>query len=321
MTIKRDAIQVAEMQAVSLYDRFQADLRVKGFKAERAPEAPGGWLVTGVQPVSESTRRAILRLLGLVERFPEGLLVRGAPLEGKQMINLLDPKTGEAIWSGGVLTESSAPGLVVDNRVYVAQPDGLLAINLNTGAAGIIASFKLAGCEAPTMLERVDDGLLLGSEHNLMMLDTRGTERFHRPYRNPGCGSKTARDIAKAVLGVTQVALFVVDAFAASWNQSHGAEPSEIDLTLLDFSWLKELDQLLTAQRFEASLGLGEYAFMPDKDGNAYSIVKVRKSDGEEIGRLSLGKDSEDHLVDDISGTVFVRRNDREITAFRFPGQ
>jgi outer membrane protein assembly factor BamB len=318
----RETIQVAEAEVVSLYDRFQADLKAKGFTAERAPEAPGGWVVTGVQPVSESTRRAILSLLEHVERFPEGLLVSSAPLavEGRQVINLLDLKTGEAIWSRGVLIESAAEALVVDSRVYVAEPDGLLAVDLNTGTSSTIGTYEFEGCEVPALFAQLEDALLLRSEHNLMMLDKGGAVRFHRSYRSGRCGSKAVRDIAKVIGVSARVGLFVVQSMAAGVDAHLGAEPRDVDLTLLDFSWLQNVDQQ-TVQRFELALEAGEHAFMSDRAGSAYSVVKVRMLDGEEIERVGLGENSQDHLVDDISGTVFVKQGDRGITAFRFPDE
>jgi hypothetical protein len=66
-----------------------------------------------------------------------------------------------------------------------------------------------------------------------------------------------------------------------------------------------------------------DYAFMytkaPDRAGRqGFSLVRVRKADGEETGRVWLGDRSPDYELDAAAGVVYARRGNREVVALSF---
>jgi hypothetical protein len=78
-------------------------------------------------------------------------------------------------------------------------------------------------------------------------------------------------------------------------------------------------------QRLEQSVDVGQYSFIytraPGDGGReGFSLVRVRRSDLKEVARLWIDERSPDYLVDEVTGTVFLRRGEREVIALKFPG-
>ena len=62
------------------------------------------------------------------------------------------------------------------------------------------------------------------------------------------------------------------------------------------------------------------YTKQPDAAGReGFSLVRIDKRDGEEIGRVWIDERRPDYVIDGPSGMVFVKVDDKEIFALRFP--
>ncbi len=49
-------------------------------------------------------------------------------------------------------------------------------------------------------------------------------------------------------------------------------------------------------------------------------MVRLGRTDGEELGRLWLDERNADYVLDEIGGFVFFKSDDSEIVAYRAPG-
>ena len=111
---------------------------------------------------------------------PRGLLVRG-----DDWLDLLDPGTGQSVWRAPVSLKSSTRLVLRGDTVYVAADKKVLAIQLPDGSVRTLAAVSFKGGEVPTAFGVWDAGLVLGSWHNLMLVDRQGTVRYHHAYPSP----------------------------------------------------------------------------------------------------------------------------------------
>jgi putative pyrroloquinoline-quinone binding quinoprotein len=249
---------------------------------------------------------------------PLGLVVRGArPLDQENkplgmpdaFIDLIDLKTGASIWAkpfDKMKDESIARFLVTPDAVFFGDNGTFYRINLADGTYRELSSYKFEGGEEPASLEQRGDGFLLLSEHNLMLLDQRGAPG--RRVYFPAPGSSLLSKIGKGVLFVASAAS---QAAAADARQRHGGFTASFDYN----PFIK--------QRLQQSVDVGAYSFIytrepGDSGREGFSLVKVRRSDLKEVERLWIDERSPDYLVDEVSGTVFLRRAEREVRALRF---
>lgn len=250
-------------------------------------------------------------------RTSQGLVVRGArPLDQEQkplgmpsaFIDVIDLRTGASVWAkpfDKMKDESIAPFLVGNDAVYFGDNERFYRINLADGAYRELGTYKFEGGEEPALLEQRDDGFFLLSDHNLAMLDAHGALRRHAYF--PAPGSSLLSKIGKGLLFV---------ASAASQSAAEDARRRGGFYGSFDYNpFIK--------QRLQQSVTAGEFSYVytrePGNDGReGFSLVKVRRSDVREVGRVWIDERSPDYLLDEITGTVFLRRGGREIRALRF---
>lgn len=247
-----------------------------------------------------------------------GLVVRGArPLDQETkplgmpdaFIDLIDLKTGASIWAkpfDKMKDETIAPFLVTQDAVLFGDNETFYRIGLSDGTYRALGTYKFEGGEEPASVERRGDGYLLLAEHNLMMLDAQGAPG--RRVYFPAPGSSLLSKIGKGVLFVASAAS---QAAAADAQQRRGGFTASFDYN----PFIK--------QRLQQSVDAGQYSFIytrepGDSGREGFSLVRVRRSDLKEVGRLWIDDRSPDYLVDEVTGTVFLRRAEREVRALRF---
>ena len=250
-------------------------------------------------------------------RTPQGLVVRGArPLDQEQkplgmpsaFVDVIDLRTGASVWAkpfDKMKDESIARFLVSNNAVYFGDNERFYRINLADGTYQELGTYKFEGGEEPGLLEQRDDGFFLLSDHNLAMLDARGTLRRQAYF--PAPGSSLLSKIGKGLLFVASAA-----------SQSAAEDARRRGGAYMSFDY-----NPFIRQRLEQSVTTGEFSYIytrePGHDGReGFSLVKVRRSDVREVGRVWIDERSPDYVLDEITGTVFLRRGEREVRALRF---
>lgn len=109
-----------------------------------------------------------------------GLLVRG-----DDWIDLLDPATGQSVWRAPVQLKNSTRTVVRGDTVYVAADKKVLAIRVPDGSVRTVATVSFKAGETPGGFGVWDEGFVLNSWHNLMLVDRQGAVRYHRVYPSP----------------------------------------------------------------------------------------------------------------------------------------
>lgn len=249
-----------------------------------------------------------------------GLLVRGTrPLDDNPkalthpdaFLDLVDLQAGTSLWQkpfGAMKDESLAPFLIVGDTAYFADRDRLYAVPLQDGVGREIARSDFEGGEEPAALERRNDDLILLSAHNLLLVNARGVQQVRRYYPAPGTSF-----LGKLGKGLLFVASAMSQAAATDQQARRGGFTASFD-----YNPFIRARMLGLVQAYE------DYTFMytraPDRGGRqGFSLVRLRKADGEEAGRVWLDDRSPDYELDAVAGMVYAKRGSREIVALKFP--
>ncbi len=243
-----------------------------------------------------------------MELHPQGLILRGMrPLDQKTrlsmpdaFLDLVDPASGQSLWIEPfeeMKDESTAPFLVIDDAVYLGDKEKFYTVDMTDGSWGEPIEYKFEGGEEPSVIEwRTDDFMLL-SQHNLMLLDTLGVPKQHGYFKAPG----------SSLLSKIGTGLFIAAAVVASAAADDGSVPM-VERVERQISLAAEADRYVYM-----------YTSKPDSSGReGFSLVRVAKNTGHEAGRLWLEERSADYEVDEFSGIIYCKVNDREIVALRY---
>jgi len=249
-----------------------------------------------------------------------GVLVRGARPLGQQkklsqpdaFLDLLDTKGGASLWPKPFMEmkhDAIAPFLVVGDTAYLGDRERLFGIALQDGAFRQVTTYKFEGGEEPVTVEaRGEQQLLLLSAHNLVLLGMRDAQQVVRYY--PAPGSSFLSKLGKA-------ALFTLSAMSQEGAANQAGRPGLHATGSFDYNpFIK--------QRVQGVVRAAEtYTFMYTRAADAagregFSLVRLRKADGVEAGRLWFDDRSPEYLLDVASGTAYWKRGDREIVARKF---
>lgn len=251
-----------------------------------------------------------------------------------QEINILNSITGELEFDKSVQTN---PRLTErkDNNLYVFDSkDGLVKlIDINAGTVKTVSNeeLKFEGKEAPGKLELREKGIFISSEQNVAMFNYEGSKLFQNYFEAPRePGLKRALLYAQAAraayisansyyaAGVLQSAAPDVkkeDAVSGTVVEGFGMAYEELGNAATDFA--KQSFQQANA-RFKATAEGRDFIIVFGKIEKDNALLKVNKDTGEVEGTINLGKEKEPvYAVDDITGQVFYRTSENEITSYK----
>jgi outer membrane protein assembly factor BamB len=257
--------------------------------------------------------------VGQMELTPRGLVVRGVRPPGtdskigapRSFIDLVDPATGESVWPDPytkLKKESLAPFLITGDSIYHADKERFVALSFEDGTYREVSTFKFEGGEEPRTIEHSEAGFLLVSSQNLLSLDSLGTPKYHHYY--PAPGRSLLSKIGSAAL------------FIASMASMAAANDTRANCTGTCFTAEFFYNPFISA-RHDRGVETDDYAFMytrasGDAAQEGFSLVRLNKTDGREIGRLWLNERSPEYVIDEVTGTVFVKQGDGKMIAVQF---
>ena len=291
--------------------------------------------------------------LEYTEMTPSGLLYfTRANQYGKGEVNIFDLKTGDPRFSKSITSkfdeEDAHQSLLRDFKeqlVYVYTDDGhaLYEINLENGMLRLLRDdLKLEGKEDIKQLEVREDGILLSSDQNLLMLDFNGKLLFHKYYPAP-----TEPGIVKALYAMESIraALYSAQAhmISASFDQvADNVDPNAGREQIRQISdaygqhgrnlqaYSSEAMSRAKA-RFNATRQGTDHIYMMialDKqksgiaravEGKKFALVRVSKIDGEIEQVMDMQDEKEpSYQVDNISNSIYYRMTPQEIISYRF---
>lgn len=236
--------------------------------------------------------------------------------------NIVNLKTGDEVWSKPLKFKRAdvvSSDYDAKNNRYLISADGELhAVDANTGESSILASSKFEGKESPTSVEVRDNGILLASDQNLMMLNWQGESGFHKYYRAPG---KSA--FGAVLAGISAVAAATTSAAAYnSANQNRNSLGLYTDRGQREANFAGDMAGVAGAsvaemlKRFTATAATKDDRFILTKLDEGVGLVKVNKDSGEVTKEIVLKDKKPEYIVDDIGGVLYYQSGSNSIYVY-----
>ena len=238
---------------------------------------------------------------------------------------IVDLGTGESIWDKPIkYKKARAVASAYDaghKRYLISTGDEIVAIDEASGAVSTLASLDFKEKEAPTSFTVRDDGLLLSSSQNVMMVDFGGKQTYHTYHKSPGQSS-----FVKIATGALAVASMAVSLSAAYQGGMYGTYPNSSTLNSYGkqmkayqegFANIASISFQAMNKRFQATAATENAQFMLTSLDGGVGLVKVNKSTGAVDKEILLKDRKPEYTVDELGGILYYKAKDNQIVAFK----
>ncbi len=236
--------------------------------------------------------------------------------------NIVNLDTGDQIWKKPIkYKRADAVGSDYDaknNRYLISADDELFSVDANTGEVSTLAESKFEGKEDPTAVEVRDDGILLTSSQNMMMLDWSGTQGWHEYYRAPGKSAFGA--ILMGALAVASAATATASYANANANRNRlgsyttrGQAYADLGDGLAAATGASVAEML---RRFKATSATENSRFVLTKLDEGVGLVKLNKDTGSKEKEIILRDKKPEYQVDDFGGILYYKAGNSSIYAY-----
>ncbi len=236
--------------------------------------------------------------------------------------NIVNLKTGDEVWFKPLKFKRAdvvSSDYDAKNNRYLISADGELhAVDANSGESSILANSKFDGKESPTSVEVRDNGILLASDQNLMMLNWQGESGFHKYYRAPG---KSAFGAIIAGVGALAAATTSAAAYNSA-NQNRNSLGQYTDRGQREANFAGDMAGVAGAsvaemlKRFTATAATKDDRFILTKLDEGVGLVKVNKDSGEVTKEIVLKDKKPEYIVDDIGGVLYYQSGSSSIFVY-----
>jgi hypothetical protein len=248
---------------------------------------------------------------------PQGLIYITS--EDANIVNLAN---GEQVWKKPLkYKRAGAVGSAYDaknGRYLISADDELFAVDANTGDVATLANSKFEGKEDPTGVEIRDNGILLTSDQNVMLLDWEGKTNWHEYHRAPG---KSAFGAILAGISAVATATTAMAAYnAANQNRNklgnltdRGERYKNLGDGMAAASGASIAEML---KRFKATAATKDAQFILTKLDDGVGLVKVNKDTGELEKEIVLKDKKPEYQIDDFGGILYYKADNNSIFAY-----
>ncbi len=250
---------------------------------------------------------------------PQGILVKGGPnnegKDGDPFITLVDPTTGELKWAKPFDKLKDATDYTVDgDHVIVAADKKMYTIMLADGSFKELAKdLKMDGGELTGSMETRDNGYLLKSSQNLLLIDKSGSEVYHAFYKAPGSGMFAKLASTAAIMAVNTMS--VASAHSRAMNQAMQTGSGSASYSLIT-------SNPTLSKRYKATKSSDNFVVMltdiKDQPENGPGLVKVGKADGKVAKSVVLGTKKPEYQFDEVESRLFFKADDKKIACYAF---
>jgi len=236
--------------------------------------------------------------------------------------NIINLQTGESIWNKPIkYKRAKAVTSTYDaahKRYLISTGEELVAIDENSGDISTLATYGFEEKENPTHLEVRNDGLLLSSDQNVMMLNFDGSKKFHEYYASPG--KSTFAKIAFGVLAVASTAMAMQSAAVAGANKNaigqyndYGAQMKrESDM----YAAIGSASFAEMSRRFKATAATQDAQFILTKLDDGVGLAKVSKDSGKVDKEIVLKDKKPEYEVDEFGGFLYYKASTNSIYSY-----
>jgi len=236
--------------------------------------------------------------------------------------NIINLETGESIWDKPIKYKKAKAVTssydTANKRYLISTGEEMMAIDEDSGDISTLASYNFEEKEDPNTLEVRNDGLLLSSDQNIMMLNFDGSEKFHEYYKSPG--KSTFAKIAFAAVAVASVAMASAAAVRAGANKNnigqYNSYGAEMDRQSRMFAAIGSASFNEMSRRFKATAATKDAQFILSKLDDGVGLVKVSKETGKPVKEIVLNDKKPVYEVDEWGGFLYYMANNNTINAY-----
>jgi hypothetical protein len=236
--------------------------------------------------------------------------------------NIVNLQTGDQVWKKPLkykrATSINSTYDAKNGRYLISADDELFAIDENTGDVATLAESKFDGKEDPTGVEVRENGILLTSDQNMMLLGWDGSQKWHEYYRAPGksaFGAILAGAIAVAAATSSAASNAQANARRNVLGQySHqGARYKNQANAMSSIASASAAEML---KRFNATSATENAQFVLTKLDEGVGLVKLNKDTGAKEKEIVLKDKKPEYQVDEWGGILYYKANDKTIYAY-----
>ncbi len=249
---------------------------------------------------------------------PQGLIYISS-----EYANIVNLETGEQVWNKPLkFKKADAVSSTYDSRndrYLISADDKLFSIDAKSGESSIIKESKFDGKEDPTGVEMRDNGVLLTSSQNMMLLDWDSETQWHEYYRAPGKSAFGA--ILMGVAAVASVAAVAAGAYssASGYGNVLGSfttsgksyEYFGYDMRVVAGSSIAEM-----VKRFKATSATENAQFILTKLDEGVGLIKVNKDTGKAEKEIVLKDKKPEYQVDEFGGVLYYKVKNNTIFVY-----
>ncbi len=233
--------------------------------------------------------------------------------------NIVDLSTGESIWGKAIkYKKAAAVASTYDakgDRYLISIGDEVVAISGQSGDQSTLASYSFNEKEAPTSIQVRNNGILLASSQNVMLLDANGTQSYHSYYKSPGQSG-----VVKGLSLVMGVAAMAMSASAGYESGANGGQMTEygrsMDRQSEMYGDIAEASFQMMNKRFKATSATQDAQFVLTKLDDGIGLVKVDKNNGAAVGQVVLKDRKPVYVVDEFGGKLFYQAKGNTIYVY-----
>ncbi len=248
---------------------------------------------------------------------PQGLIYISS-----EQANIVNLETGGQVWKKPLkFKRANSVSSVFDsknNRYLICEDSKLHSIDAVSGESSILAESKFDGKETPTGMELRDNGILLTSSQNMMLLDWDGNEQWHEYYRAPGKSAFGA--ILAGAMAVTTATMAAHSYANANANRNRLGQYTSTGQTHLDIAnglagaTGASIGEML--KRFKASSATENARFVLTKLDEGVGLIKLNKDSGTMEKEIILKDKKPEYQVDEFGGVLYYKADSNSVFVY-----
>ena len=230
--------------------------------------------------------------------------------------NMVDYASGKKIWKKNIEFDRDAPLIFAkdensgtfmvynDKKLYKFDPNA-------TDKPEAFAKLKsIKDDKNMSDMELFDWGMVLTGQSDVIGVNTDGTTRYQNTYTEPGGGSRKLMKVGAGVLGTAsaisqaQTVYAVRDKNGNLVEQSSNVFGNNVSAAGRQAGGLAAV-LAKNSKRFNALKQNSQFAYVLNKGMEGAELVKVQKSDGKEVDRISLDNNKPIYDVDPVTAAIF----------------
>jgi len=235
---------------------------------------------------------------------------------------------GAVDFSGKEYWRKSLPAIVATVQanftdLIVLSNDDLYLVDLRDFSQKLLAkNVKFRGDEKPEILEAYEDGVVVSSSQNYLMVDYNGTEKYKQFYRAPGAGGVLAAKILKTTLMVAGTAAASANAYRQGLTSSNAYVSNQYANQRKQWenftSGISKIDASKSYKKATKNSDLYAYILtrVEENDDKGVGILKLNKISGQTVGQIVLRDSKPVYDVDADNGKIFHRVSNKTIACY-----